>query len=365
MQFRRSFLFLLLALSAPASTLAEAPLSVPAGFVIEQIAAVPKARAMVWGDDGTLFVGSQRGKNVHAVTGIFSGEPVVTVIGEKLRIPNGVAFRDGDLYVAQPKSILVWRDIESRLANPGEPEVLVDGLPAEKQHQWKYIAFGPDGKLYVSVGAPCNVCDAPGFASIMRMNPDGSDREVIAEGVRNTVGFDWHPETKDLWFTDNNRDMMGDDVPPGELNRLRATGLHYGFPFCHGTDVVEAEAELAALGSCADSEPPVQELGAHVAALGIAFYDGVMFPQEYQNQVFIAEHGSWNRSEKIGYRVTLVKLDAAGQRALGYEVFAEGWLQNDEVNGRPVDVLVAPDGSLLVSDDKQGAIYRISYAAND
>jgi len=342
--------------------LATEELRVPEGFVIERLATVPKGRSMAWGDEGTLFVGSQRKRNIYAVTGVMDGEPVVYELGDGLRIPNGVAFRAGDLYVAEPKRLLVWRDIEQRLNNPGEPEVLVDDLPAQKQHTWKYIAFGPDGKLYVPVGAPCNVCDAPGYALIMRMNADGSEREVIAQGIRNTVGFDWHPETEELWFTDNNRDMMGDDLPPGELNRLAEPGQHFGFPFCHGIDVVEIEPELAALGSCAESTPPVQELGPHVAALGMAFYDGLMFPDEYQNQVFIAEHGSWNRSKKIGYRVTLVRLDDSGRKATSYEVFAEGWLVDEEVSGRPVDVLVAPDGSLLISEDKNGHIYRISYA---
>jgi glucose/arabinose dehydrogenase len=341
---------------------AEGHLSLPPGFSIEKLADVPRARSMVWGDDGTLFVSSQRKQNVFAVSDVFSGKPVVRSIGEKLSIPNGVAFRDGDLYVAEPKRLIVYRNIEGRLDEPGEPDVLVEDLPAGKQHSWKYIAFGPDGKLYVPVGAPCNVCDAPGYALILRMNPDGSEREVYAEGIRNTVGFDWHPQTGELWFTDNNRDMMGDDTPPGELNRAAEPGLHFGFPFCHGADVVEPEEELAALGSCGVSQPPARELGPHVAPLGMAFYDGNMFPEAYRNQVFIAEHGSWNRSEKIGYRVTLVRLDESGQRALSYEPFVEGWLKDGEVSGRPVDILVAPDGSLLVSDDFSGAIYRISYS---
>jgi glucose/arabinose dehydrogenase len=341
---------------------AESDLSVPPGFAVEKIATVPKARSMAWGDKGTLFVSSQRGRNVHAVTNILNGNPRVVPVGEKLRVPNGIAFQEGDLYVAETNRILVYRDIESRLDAPGEPEVLVDDLPGGKLHGWKYIAFGPDNKLYVSVGAPCNICDAPGSALILRMNPDGSGREVYARGVRNSVGFDWHPVTGSFWFTDNNRDMMGDDLPPGELNQADAAGQHFGFPFCHGTAVVEPESELAALGSCAESVAPARELGAHVAPLGLAFYTGDMFPKAYQNQIFIAEHGSWNRSEKIGYRVSLVRLDESGRKALSYEPFAEGWLQGDKVSGRPVDVIVAPDGSLLVSDDKDGGIYRISYA---
>ncbi|MGI9289886.1 MAG: PQQ-dependent sugar dehydrogenase [Gammaproteobacteria bacterium] len=337
-------------------------LSVPKGFEIEKIANVSKARSLVWGEQGTLFVGSQRGRQVTAVTGVMSGKPRYFKIGENLRLPNGVAFRDGDLYVAEITRILVWRDIESRLDSPGEPEVLVDDLPKMKQHSWKYIAFGPDDKLYVPLGAPCNVCDAPEFALILRMNPDGSNREIYARGVRNTVGFDWHPQTDQLWFTDNNRDMMGDDLPPGELNRVTRPDQHFGFPFCHGKDVVEPEPDLAKLGNCSESTPPAQELGPHVAALGMAFYTGNQFPEAYQNQIFIAEHGSWNRTEKIGYRVTLVRLNDAGNKALSYEPFATGWLKDGKVSGRPVDLVVAPDGSLLVSDDKQGNIYRISYA---
>lgn len=338
-------------------------LSVPAGFSIKKIATVPKARSMVWGDEGTLFVGTQLGSKVTAVADVLGDNPRVYKLGEKLRLPNGVAFHDGDLYVAEITRILVWRDIESRLDAPGEPEVLIDDLPGAKLHSWKYIAFGPDGKLYVPIGAPCNICYEPDHGLILRMNPDGSGREVFARGIRNTVGFDWHPQTGALWFTDNNRDMLGDNMPPGELNQAVAKGQHFGFPFCHGRNITEPDKELAKLGSCDDSTPPAQELGPHVAPLGMAFYTGSQFPQAYQNQIFIAEHGSWNRSEKIGYRVTLVRLDEAGGKALSYEPFVEGWLQDGKVSGRPVDIIMAPDGSLLVSEDKRGSIYRISYTA--
>lgn len=335
-------------------------IALPAGFAIEQVAAVPNARFMVWGDDGTLFVSTMTRKEVYAVTGVLSGAAEVSIVGSGLRIPNGVAFHNGDLYVAEPGRLLRFRAIESALAAPPEPEVLAEDLPVRKQHVWKHLSFGPDDKLYMSVGSPCNVCNEPEFGLILRMNADGSEREVYARGIRNSVGFDWHPETDELWFTDNNRDMMGDDIPPGELNRVTEAGAHYGFPFCHGAAVAETEPEFAALGSCADSRPPVQELGAHVAPLGVEFYDGEMFPEQYRNQAFIAEHGSWNRTEKIGYRVTLVRLNAAGE-SQGYEVFASGWLDGEQVLGRPVDVLTAADGSLLVSDDRAGAIYRISY----
>jgi glucose/arabinose dehydrogenase len=357
----------LLCLSACSNLLAEevrsitGKLRLPVGFSIAEVVAVPNARSLAMGDNDTLFVSSQIIGMVHAVRGVSGPTPEVVVIDAKLRFPNGVAFADGDLYVAEMNRVLRYRDIESKLDDPGEPEVVVDDLPGKARHGWKYIAFGPDGKLYVTVGSPCNVCDEPDYGQIIRMNKNGTEREVYARGIRNSVGLDWQPASGDLWFTDNNRDMMSDDEPAGELNRVSQAGQHFGFPFCHGIDTVEPEAELAALGSCADAQPPVQELGAHVAPLGLAFYDGGQFPAEYQNQIFIAEHGSWNRSDKIGYRVTLVTLDESGSNALSYKPFIEGWLDEGEVLGRPVDVLVAADGSLLVSDDKAGMIYRVSY----
>lgn len=350
----------LLSLPASAFDVAE-EVDVPAGFAIEQVAEVPNARAMVWGDDGTLFVSTMVKGKVYGVTGLMEGEPVVWPIGNKLRIPNGVAFHDGALYVAETTRVIRFDGIEGRLDSPPEPEVVIDELPGGRQHGWKYIGFGPDGKLYVTIGVPCNVCDEDGYGLIVRFDPDGSNREVVARGVRNSVGFDWHPETGELWFTDNGRDLMGDDIPPCELNRVAQVGDHFGFPFCHGADIAEPDAAMAALGSCSDAVAPAQELGPHVAPLGIAIYDGDQFPPEYRGQVFVAEHGSWNRSEKIGYRVTRVDVAADGRRSLGYDVFAEGWLEGERAVGRPVDLVVAPDGSLLLSDDKRGAIYRISY----
>ena len=339
---------------AAATALADAPkLTVPAGFVIEPIAEVPKARSMVWGESGTLFVSTQFSGRVYAIRQPLSAEPQVSVLLEGLKIGNGLAFRDGDLYVAESTRIRVYRDIEQRLDAPGEGEIIIDDLPAKQLHSWKYIGFGPDDKLYVSVGAPCNVCYEEDYALIARLNPDGSGYEVFARGIRNNVGFDWHPDTQEMWFTDNGRDMLGDDLPPDELNRAPQAGLHFGFPFCHGEGVVDPDKDLAALGSCDDIEFPAMPLGPHVASLGVEFYSGEGFPDEYVKQVFIAEHGSWNRSEKIGYRVSLVRLDETAQKALSYEVFAEGWLDGDKVYGRPVDLLTAPDGSLLVSDDKQ------------
>ncbi len=333
----------------------------PAGFRIEQLVEVPNARAMVWGEQGTLFVGTMTKGMVYAVTGLASGAPRVVEIGSKLKMPTGVAFRDGALYVAERKRLIRYNGIEAALDNPPEPEVLLDGMPGKGLHSWKYIAFGADGKLYMTIGSPCNVCNEPEQGVIVRMNPDGSGREVVARGIRNSVGFDWHPQTGELWFTDNNRDRMGDDLPPGELNRVAKEGAHFGFPFCHGAAIAEPEPEFAALGSCADAVPPAQELGPHVAPLGVHIYAGTQFPAQYRGQAFIAEHGSWDRSSKIGYRVSLVRLSGDGKRALGYEVFADGWLQGEEFSGRPVALLPAPDGSLLLSDDSRGAIYRISY----
>jgi glucose/arabinose dehydrogenase len=281
-------------------------------------------------------------------------------VARELDTPNGVAVREGALYVAEISRILRYDAIEDRLRNPPPPVVVTDALPQDRHHGWKFIAFGPDGRLYVPIGAPCNICERedPRYASITRMNPDGSGFEVYARGVRNTVGFDWHPQTKELWFTDNGRDLMGDDVPPDELNRAPTPGLHFGYPHCHGSAI--PDPEFAKGRPCAQFTAPVRTLGAHVAALGMRFYRGGMFPAEYRGDVFVAEHGSWNRSRKVGYRVMRARLD--GSTARSYEPFASGWLKGEEEWGRPVDVLEMPDGALLVSDDKAGAVYRITYA---
>ncbi len=339
-------------------------IKLPQGFRIELYAKVPNARAMTLGSEGVLYVGTRGHGAVYAVVdadGDFQGEKVVQIDNE-LRLPSGVAFRDGSLYVGAIDRILRYDDIGQRLDNPPEPAIVVDDLPKEAHHGWKYLGFGPDGWLYVPVGAPCNVCkrENPVFASILRMKPDGSGREVFAHGVRNTVGFDWHPVTKELWFTDNGRDWLGDDLPPDELNRAPRAGLHFGFPHYHGKTI--ADPEFGKGRQASEFEPAAIELGPHVAAIGMTFYNGAMFPSKYRGQPLIAEHGSWNRSKKIGYRVTLVRLDPAGKKALSYEVFAEGWLNADgSVWGRPADTLALPDGSLLVSDDFAGAIYRIVY----
>jgi len=283
------------------------------------------------------------------------------VLAEGLDSPNGVAFRNGSLYVAEISRVIRYDDIEARLEDPPEPIVVNDNFPSDSAHGWKYIKFGPDGKLYVPVGMPCNVCNKEGederYGTIMRMESDGSQLEIFAKGIRNTVGFDWNPETGELWFTDNGRDWLGDDMPPDELNRAPVQGMHFGFPYCHAGDI--PDPEFGKLRNCSEFTPPEMKLGPHVAALGMTFYTGTMFPEEYRNQIFIAEHGSWNRKIPIGYRVSLVRLENG--KPVSYEPFADGWLQGLAAWGRPVDVLVMPDGALLVSDDKNNAIYRISY----
>jgi glucose/arabinose dehydrogenase len=344
-------------------------IKLPQGFSMAVYAqGVDNARQLALGDKGTVFVGSMQAGKVHAIVdrdGDQKGDQVY-VIAQGLNRPSGVAFHNGSLYVAEIGRVTRYDNIESNLEKPPAPVVVNDTYPTDRHHGWKFIAFGPDGMLYVPVGAPCNVCEpkSPIYASITRMKPDGSGRETFASGIRNTVGFDWHPETKELWFTDNGRDDMGDDVPPDELNRAPKAGLNFGFPYCHAGEISDPQFGKR---PCSEFEPPAQKLGPHVAAIGMRFYTGSMFPPEYRNQIFIAEHGSWNRSQPLGYRITVVKLE--GHKAVSYTPFAEGWLESAERGrggvgenwGRPADVLVMKDGALLLSDDERGVIYRISY----
>jgi len=353
---------LALILGAPPARGDDLPLEkikLPPGFAIELVARVPNAREMALATRGTLFVGSMEAGKVYAVTLKPGGPATVTPIAGGLNRPVGVAFRDGALYVSAINRILRFDDIESRLDKPPQPVVVTDKFPRDAHHGWKFIAFGPDGKLYVPIGAPCNICepDPDRYAIIARLNPDGSGFEVYARGLRNSVGFDWDPRTRELWFTNNGRDWLGDDLPPDTLNHAAKQGLNFGFPYCHAGTI--ADPELGKKHACNEFTPPAQNLGPHVASLGMRFYTGAQFPTAYRNQIFIAEHGSWNRSRKIGYRVTLVRVE--NNRAVGYEPFATGWLQGESAWGRPADVLVMPDGSLLISDDLAGAIYRISY----
>lgn len=361
---------LLIAALAPFAGAANLPLDtleLPAGFEISVYAeGLPNARSMTWGDEGTLFVSSQKLGAVRAVVDTDQDNVADKIyeVATGMNLPNGVAFKDGNLYVAEVSRILRYDGIEGKLENPPEPVVLNDSFPEATHHGWKYLEFGPDGKLYFNIGAPCNVCDMsekdPRFATIMRMNADGSDPEVFAHGVRNSVGFDWHPATGDLYFTDNGRDMMGDDIPDCELNRATEAGQHFGFPYIHGGDV--SDPEHGAGKDPGSFVAPVQKMGPHVAPLGMKFYTGEQFPAEYKNSIIVAKHGSWNRSIPIGYEVVVVKLDEAGN-SVGVEPFATGWLQRAKAWGRPVDVLQAKDGSVLISDDQNGVIYRIAYTA--
>lgn len=351
-------------------------IKLPRGFTISIFANVPDARSLCLTPSGTLFVGNRSGDKVYAVTDVDKNGVAdkVYTIATGLTMPCGVAFKDGSLYVAEVNRILRFDKIEEwinepkglsvtnqEMQTPPPPyKVVYDKLPTDRHHGWKFIAFGPDGKLYVPVGAPCNICEEknPVYASITRMNADGSGFEIFAQGIRNTVGFDWNPQTKQLWFTDNGGDNLGDNLPADELNVASQKGMHFGFPYCHQGDVLDKK--FGSGKDCSQFTAPAIKLGPHVAALGMRFYTGKQFPSEYQNQIFIAEHGSWNRSTPLGYRVMLVKLQNG--KAVSYAPFAEGWLQsNGKVLGRPVDVQVAPDGSLYVSDDMKGVIYRISY----
>jgi glucose/arabinose dehydrogenase len=351
------------AISNYAATLPLEKIKMPAGFTIQVYAEVPDARSMALSPSGVLYVGNRDGKEVYAVKDTDGDNKADKrwVVATGLNMPNGVAFRDGTLYIAEVSRITKIDKIESKLDNPGKPVVVNDTYPTEGHHGWKYIAFGPDGKLYIPVGAPCNICESkdPIYASITRMNADGSGREIFASGVRNTVGFTWHPQTKELWFTDNGRDMLGDETPNCELNVAPKSGIHFGYPYCHEGSV--KDPEFGDKRPCSDFVAPVQKMGPHVAPLGLKFYTGSMFPAAYKNQLFIARHGSWNRKKKIGYDLSLVKLN--GNKSAGHEAFASGWLDEKEQKswGRPVDVLVAPDGALFVSDDQAGVIYRITY----
>jgi glucose/arabinose dehydrogenase len=338
-------------------------IKLPQNFKISVFAEVDNARSMAISPSGVIYVGNRNGDKVYAVkdTNGDNKADKKWVVASGLNMPNGVAFKDGDLYVAEMTRLLKFSGIEAKLDNPGKPAVINDNFPKQDGHGWRYIAFGPDGKLYVPVGAPCNICESKEeiFASITRLNTDGSAREIFAKGVRNTVGFTWHPETKELWFTDNGRDMMGDEVPNCELNNAPRAGMHFGYPYCHEGSV--KDPEFGSKRACSEFVPPVQKMGPHVAPLGLKFYTGKMFPAQFKNQLIIARHGSWNRSKKSGHDLVLVKIQ--NNKSTGIEPFASGWLDDasQKVWGRPVDVLVLPDGSMLVSDDQANVIYRITY----
>ena len=345
----------------------------PDGFKIEIYASdVENARSMTVSPSGTIFVGNRKSDNVFALIDENKDGKVDKkyLITDKLKnMPNGVAFHEGDLYVAEVNKIWVFKDIENKLElidengfYPEDPILITDDFPSDKHHGWKYIAIGPDNKLYVPVGAPCNICESRDeiYSTITRMDLDGSNREIYARGVRNTVGFTWNKETGEMWFTDNGRDMLGDNYPPCELNKVTKPDQHYGYPYCHGGDI--SDPEFGSKYACEDFIKPMQNLGPHVAPLGLKFYDGDMFPEEYKGDIFIAEHGSWNRTKKIGYRITRVKIK--DNNSVGYEPFISGWLEKDinDAWGRPVDVVILEDGSMLISDDYANVIYRVTYS---
>jgi glucose/arabinose dehydrogenase len=338
-------------------------IKLPPGFRISLFTEqTPNARSLALGEDGTVYVGTVAEGRVYAVRDDDRdgrADRVLTV-ASGLNAPNGVAYLKGDLYIAEIQRIVKLKDIAAHLADPPKPELVYDGYPSDRHHGWKYLRVGPDGRLYAPVGAPCNIClsEEPVYASLTRLDADGKNFEIFAHGIRNTVGFDWRPETGELWFTDNGRDYLGDDAPPEELNHAPKAGLHFGYPYCHAGSI--ADPEFGKRRSCPEFTPPAWTFPAHVAPLGIRFYHGTQFPAGYRGQLFVAQHGSWNRSQPQGYRLAMVKFQDG--KPVADEVIAEGWLRPDgEVLGRPVDLLELADGSLLVSDDKRGVIYRITY----
>ena len=318
----------------------------------------PSARQMAEAPSGILFVGSFRAGRVYAVVPAEHGEAEVVTVAEGLTLPSGVALKGGDLYVAALDRVLRYPNIEATFRDRPTPQIVTDKLPDETHHGWKYLSVGPDGHLYVPVGAPCNICESEDarFASILRMHPDTGATTVYAAGVRNSVGMAWHPETGELWFSDNGRDWLGDDLPPEEINRVQKPGAHYGYPYIHGDDI--ADPEFGAGHDPQEYVTPEVAIQAHSAALGIAFYTGSHFPAEWRGALFIAEHGSWNRSSKVGYRVSVVRFDG---RAPRYAPFLDVWLADEKATARPNDVLVARDGTLLVSDDLGGRIFRVTH----
>jgi glucose/arabinose dehydrogenase len=340
-------------------------LKIPAGFKVEVWAdGIPEARSLALGDKGTVFVSNRLAKNVYAVVDKGASREVKTLL-KGLNAPNGIVFSKGTLFVAERHRITRYDGIENSLDNPPEAKVVVDGLDPQNQpgHFWKFLALGPDGKLYYNVGAPGNIV-MPGYfqASISRVDPESGVIETYVQGVRNSVGFDWHPKTKQLWFTEHGRDWLGDDSPSDELNVAKTKGQHFGYPFCHQGDTLDPE--FGKNRDCKEFTPPVLKLGAHIAPLGMRFYTGKMFPASYQNSIFIAQHGSWNRTTKQGYNVIRVVVGEDGKAKS--EPFLTGFLTDEKADppmwGRPVDVLQMKDGSLLVSDDYNGILYRVSYA---
>ena len=347
-------------LPTPVEKLALGQLKLPKGFKIDVFASgIANARSLRIGDKGTVFVSNRVLDKVYAIVER-GGKRETKVIASGLDRPNGLAFHNGTLYIGEGTKISKLEKIEDNVDNPGKPVVIYSDLPNHQSHGWKFIAIGPDNKLYINVGAPCNICEPPATnAQIRRINLDGSGAEPFALGVRNSVGFDWHPITKDLYFTDNGRDWLSEDLPEDELNRVTKVGQHFGFPYCHQGNFTDRDVGWGR--SCDEFVKPVALLGPHSAALGMRFYTGNMFPREYRNAAFIARHGSWNRTKKIGGDVVVAKLNVDGT-VKSVEPFITGFLQNNQYWGRPVDVHVMKDGSMLISDDYAGAVYRVTYS---
>ena len=359
-----------LSLTSVTVSAAELPtdkIKLPEGFSISVFSdQVPGVRTIAVGDQGTVFVGTRGPAKVYALVDS-DGDNVADqtyVVAEGLNTPNGVAFRDGSLYVGEISRILRYDDIENKLDAPPEPVVVTDALPTEGAHGSKYLAFGPDDRMYFGIGAPCDHCDPTvdfeddRLGTITSMKLDGSDIKPYVSGVRNSVGLAWSPDNGTLYFTDNGRDGLGDDSPDCELNRVTEAGQHFGNPYFHAGDV--PDPEHSAGKSADDYVKPVQNLGPHVTPMGLAFYTGDQFPKQYKNNLFVALKGSSARTVKIGYCIKQVVLDKEGN-VKAYEDFATGWTYRGESLGRPVDVKVANDGSLLVSDEQGGAVYRIAY----
>ena len=345
--------------AAAADKLPVGQLKAPKGFKIEvYVSGIANARSLRLSDKGTLFVSNRLLDKVYAVVEK-DGKREAKVIASGLDRPNGLVFHNGTLYVAEGTRISKLEKIEDNLDNPPKPVIIYSDFPNHQSHGWKFMGLGPDNKLYVNVGAPCNICMPPETnAQIRRINLDGSGAEVVARGVRNSVGFDWHPVTKELYFTDNGRDWLSEDLPHDELNRVTKTGQHFGYPFCHQGNL--ADSEYGWGRSCSEFVAPVALLGPHTAALGMRFYTGSTFPAEYRNAIFVARHGSWNKTKKIGGDFVVVKLNKDGT-VKPWEPFITGFLQDNSYIGRPVDIAVMKDGSLLISDDYAGAVYRVSY----
>ena len=367
----------LLALSATQGLASDSgKLNVPAGFSVHTLPfSVPNARQMALTDAGHLIIGTRKLGNVYAVKNALTADsPEIVTLFDDLTMPSGVTVYDGDLYIAAKNTVLRVNDIDQSITARPDADVVTDALPKKSHHGWKYIKFDSNGQLHVPVGAPCNTClsDDPRFASILRMDPQTGAYEIIAQGIRNIVGMDWHPETGDLWVSNNGRDMLGDDIPADELNIIPADSKdigdrapHYGYPFVHSNDAKEP-AGLIDDPKFGDNParpdtmvPAAVRIQAHAAPLGMTFYTADAFPESYRGALFVAEHGSWNRSSKVGYQVTVMTEHENGQRS--YQPFVTGWLEGEEAWGRPNDVMVAPDGSLLISDDRTGQIFQVRY----